>query len=76
MHLKMAAVIHLRGQRRVMHAISVIIPCFNAETTLARTLDSVVAQQEATQILVIDDGSQDTSPDIAAHYAKNHMPAN
>jgi glycosyltransferase involved in cell wall biosynthesis len=55
-----------------MLPISVIIPCYNAEQTLARTLDSCIAQPEAAQILVVDDGSRDASPDIAAQYAQTH----
>lgn len=55
-----------------MLPISVIIPCFNAEQTLARTLDSCIAQPEAAQILVIDDGSRDASPDIATQYAQQY----
>ncbi|SAK77613.1 glycosyl transferase family 2 [Caballeronia glebae] len=48
---------------------SVIIPCFNAASTLSRALDSCIAQPEASQIIVVDDGSADASRDIAAHYA-------
>jgi glycosyltransferase involved in cell wall biosynthesis len=55
-----------------MLPISVIIPCYNAEQTLARTLDSCIAQPEAAQILVIDDGSRDASPDIATQYAQRY----
>ncbi|CAD6523698.1 glycosyltransferase family 2 protein [Paraburkholderia sabiae] len=55
-----------------MHPISIIIPCYNAEGTLARTLESCVAQPEAAQIVVIDDGSQDASRDIAAQFAQRY----
>ncbi|HWT36946.1 MAG TPA: glycosyltransferase family A protein, partial [Paraburkholderia sp.] len=55
-----------------MHPISVIIPCYNAERTLARTLESCVAQREAAQIVVVDDGSQDASRDIAAQFVRHH----
>lgn len=55
-----------------MLPISVIIPCFNAEATLARTLDSCIAQPEAAQIIVIDDGSKDASPEIAGQYAQKY----
>ncbi|SAL80488.1 glycosyl transferase family 2 [Caballeronia peredens] len=52
-----------------MLATSVIIPCFNAAATLARTLDSCIGQPEAKQIIVVDDGSTDGSQHIAARYA-------
>jgi glycosyltransferase involved in cell wall biosynthesis len=55
-----------------MHPISIIIPCYNAERTLARTLESCVAQREAAQIVVIDDGSRDASCEIAAQFAKHY----
>lgn len=55
-----------------MLPISVIIPCYNAGATLARTLDSCVAQPEAAQIVVVDDGSQDASAAIVAQYARQH----
>ncbi|CAG9235302.1 Glycosyl transferase family A [Paraburkholderia tropica] len=52
-----------------MSPISVIIPCFNGAATLARALDSCLAQPEATQILVVDDGSSDASASIVRVYA-------
>lgn len=49
--------------------VSVIIPCFNAAPYLAAAIDSVLAQTRVpVQIIVIDDGSDDGSADIAAGY--------
>jgi glycosyltransferase involved in cell wall biosynthesis len=62
----------LRHPVHTMLPISVIIPCYNAEQTLAPTLDSCLAQVEAAQIIVVDDGSTGASPDIAARYAQHH----
>jgi glycosyltransferase involved in cell wall biosynthesis len=67
-----AGVIQSQGGFPAMHPFSVIIPCYNAAQTLARTLDSCVAQPEAAQIVVVDDGSQDGSPDIVAHYTRQY----
>lgn len=40
--------------------ITVVIPAYNAEFYLSRTLDSILSQTyENLEILVIDDGSQD-----------------
>ncbi len=50
--------------------ISVIIPSHNRAHTLPRALDSVLAQtRSAEEIIVIDDGSDDDTPDLLAqHY--------
>lgn len=48
---------------------AVIIPVYNGAKTLARALDSVLAQTcPAHEIIVIDDGSRDASAEIAAGY--------
>lgn len=48
---------------------SVIIPNYNNAATLGRAIDSVLAQTRAAhEIIVIDDGSSDDSPAVAARY--------
>lgn len=48
---------------------SVIIPAYNSETTLARAIDSVLAQSyPAQEIIVVDDGSTDGTASVAARY--------
>lgn len=47
--------------------ISVVIPCHNARSWLGETLASVLSQRGVTvEIIVIDDGSTDASPEVAA----------
>jgi glycosyltransferase involved in cell wall biosynthesis len=53
-----------------MLPISIIIPCYNSAPTLARALESAIAQREAAQILVIDDGSTDKSAEIVFRHAR------
>jgi glycosyltransferase involved in cell wall biosynthesis len=53
-----------------MLPISIIIPCYNAAATLARTLDSCIIQPEAAQIIVVDDGSSDDSIGIVRRYGE------
>jgi glycosyltransferase involved in cell wall biosynthesis len=49
--------------------ISVLIACYNAGGTLAKTLDSLLEQTlPADEIIVVDDGSSDTSAEVAAAY--------
>lgn len=51
--------------------LSVIIPCYNAEKYLSACLDSVLVQSMADfEALLIDDGSQDRTYDIASVYAR------
>jgi glycosyltransferase involved in cell wall biosynthesis len=54
-----------------MTPISIIIPCYNGAATLARALESCRSQPEAAQIIVVDDGSADSSADIVAHYGRH-----
>lgn len=51
--------------------LSVIIPAYNAESTLAEALDSVLAQSVAggLEILIADDGSTDGTGAVARRYA-------
>ena len=47
--------------------VSVIIPAFNAATTLRDTVESVFAQTyRPNQIIIVDDGSTDETPEVAA----------
>jgi len=49
--------------------VTVVIPAFNASRTIAATLDSVVAQTyDNLEILVVDDGSTDSTAEIVLAY--------
>lgn len=51
-------------------SVSVVVPCYNAESFIAETLDSICAQTHApTEILVIDDGSTDSSAAIVERFS-------
>ena len=50
--------------------VSVIIPAYQAEDTIIRALDSVLAQTALpAEIIVIDDGSQDRTRGVVSAYA-------
>ena len=50
---------------------SLIIPAYNAERTIASCLDSALNQslsREEYEIVVVDDGSTDKTPEIVKNY--------
>ena len=54
--------------------VSVIIPAYQAEDTIARALDSVLAQTALpAEIIVIDDGSQDRTRDVVSAYVAKEI---
>ncbi len=54
--------------------ISVIIPVYNAEPYLNRCIDSVLASAYSDfEIILVNDGSTDRSPDICRAYAENDI---
>ena len=52
---------------------SVIIPVYNAEQTLARCLDSLLAEHYSdVEIILVNDGSKDSSGSICREYTEKH----
>ena len=51
--------------------ISIIVPVYNVESVLGRCLDSLIGQTlRQIEIICVDDGSTDRSPEILARYAE------
>lgn len=51
--------------------LSVIVPVYNAEKTLRQCVDSILGQDfRDFELLLIDDGSKDVSPEICAEYSQ------
>ena len=60
------------SSEQAVPTVSVVIPAYNAEKTLRRTLDCVLNQTLGSlQVIVIDDGSTDGTAAIAQEAAKN-----
>lgn len=52
-----------------IQSVSIIIPVYNGQAYLAEAIESALAQDfPAVEIIVVDDGSQDASAQIAAGY--------
>ena len=51
-----------------MITLSVLLPIYNEERELAACLDRVLASQVAYEIVAVDDGSTDTTPQILQRY--------
>ena len=57
------------------YKISVIIPCYNAESTLKRCIDSVINQSfgfENIELILYDDASTDSTHEIIKDYAEKY----
>lgn len=53
--------------------VSIIIPCFNAEKYLSDTLKSCLHQTYSnTEVIVVDDGSTDSSLEVARGFCSSH----
>lgn len=53
--------------------VSLIIPAYNAEEFIARTMDNALAQSLSNvEIVVVDDGSTDATPEILDWYAERY----
>lgn len=53
--------------------ISVIIPVFNAERFIRRAIESAISQPEVAEIVVVDDGSTDSSVKIVNELASSSV---
>ena len=58
-----------------MPTISVVIPAYNAASTLSKAIESVLNQDiqgNPLELIIVDDGSTDRTSEIAAHYVRTH----
>jgi glycosyltransferase involved in cell wall biosynthesis len=58
---------------RVSPRVSVIVCVHNRPVQIVRCLDSILASEASDfEVVVVDDGSTDDTPDVVADYAKQH----
>ena len=58
----------MSGQSKIYPLVSVIVPTYNNEARIARTLESIIAQDYPNiEIIVVNDVSTDSTADIARH---------
>lgn len=53
--------------------LSIIIPAFNAESTIIRAVDSALNAFNAAEVIVVDDGSTDNTGELLDEYSKGHQ---
>ena len=64
----------IQTERQTKPKVSVIIPCYNSERFLRECLDSIVNQTlRDIEIICVDDGSTDSTPDILRDYTNKDM---
>src|SRR6185369_3995732 len=59
-----------------MNKLIIQIPCYNEEQTLGQTLQALprdVAGFDCVEWLVIDDGSRDSTVEVALHHGVDHV---
>ncbi len=61
------------GMSSESYRLSVIVPLYNSELFMCRTIDSILSSSmEDIELILIDDGSSDNSYEIAKRYADNY----
>ncbi|MCI8712114.1 MAG: glycosyltransferase [Ruminococcus sp.] len=65
--------IYLRARQYGKPEVSLIIPAYNAEDYIARSIDTALAQSFMNlEIVIVDDGSTDSTSDIIDWYANKY----
>ncbi|HTK37968.1 MAG TPA: glycosyltransferase family 2 protein, partial [Pyrinomonadaceae bacterium] len=52
--------------------LSVVVPTYNEEKTLARVIENLMAVSGLLEIVIVDDCSTDRSPEIIEHLLKKY----
>lgn len=61
-------------KEKMQYDISVIVPVYNAEKYIAECIESILNQtKDGIQIIIVNDGSTDSTPEIISQYAKDNQ---
>lgn len=55
-----------------MKLLSIAIPCYNSEAYMKKCVDSLLVGGEDVEIIIVDDGSKDSTAEIADEYAATY----
>ena len=55
-----------------MKLLSIAIPCYNSQDYMEKCIKSLLVGGEEVEILIVDDGSKDATPEIADSYARRY----
>ena len=55
-----------------MKLLSFAIPCYNSEAYMEKCIESILPGGEDVEILIVDDGSKDSTAEIADEYARKY----
>ncbi|MBF1026585.1 MAG: glycosyltransferase family 2 protein [Lachnospiraceae bacterium] len=55
-----------------MKLLTIAIPCYNSQEYMRKSVDSLLIGGDDVEILIINDGSQDRTAEIANEYEKNY----
>ena len=55
-----------------MTLLSIAIPCYNSQDYMEKCIKSLLVGGEDVEILIVDDGSKDATPEIADSYARRY----
>lgn len=55
-----------------MKLLSVVVPCYNSEQYMKKCIDSLLIGGEEVEIIIVNDGSSDSTPEIANEYESRY----